>query len=266
MNNNFRIKKILSIINALFIGDFLFIIISHLFKSQFHALIPNSNILSLVCQVITAMLATVCVLMFRKTKIYMLNGKALKEGFFTGLPLIITYSLLLFGSLTDIPGKTLIPAIEIVCVVLEWILIGVAEESLFRGVVYELCSDIFGSSSRKGVYTTLIVSSLIFGLSHLTNLLAPGISGISVVYQVVSAIALGFLLSAIKYRSGGSIWPVVFIHALIDGSSFVTGGMLWGETQVSTINGLNPLGLIMIPIFIGIAVFLMRKSKTLELT
>ena len=266
MSNNYKIKKILSIIVALFIGNFLFIIIGFLFKTQFQTLIPNPNYLSLACQVITALLATACVLVFRKTKIYVLNGKVLKEGFLTGLPLIITYSLLLFGSLTDLPGKNLIPASEIVCVVLEWILIGVAEESLFRGVVYELCADIFGSTSRKGVCLTFVASSLIFGLCHLTNLLAPGISGFSVVFQVASAMALGLLLAAIKFRAGGSIWPVVFIHALIDGSSFISSGMLWGGTQVSSINNLNPATLILIPVFIGIAVFLMRKGKTPGLT
>lgn len=265
MNTKQTMKKILSIITALFIGNFLFIIISLSFKTQLMALIPNPNIHSFVAQVITALLATVSVLMFHKTNIYKFNGKVLKEGFFTGLPLIITYTVLLLGSLTDLPGKQLIPAIEIVCVVLEWFLIGIAEESVFRGVVYELCSDIFGSSSRKGVYLTILVSSVIFGLCHLTNLMAPGISVKAVVVQVVSAMALGLLLAAIKYRSGGSIWPMVFIHALIDGSSFISGGMLWGGTQVSSINDLKLSSLLMIPIFIGIAVFIMRKEKTPEL-
>ena len=115
MNTKQTMKKILSIIIALFIGNFLFIIISLSFKTQLMALIPNPNIHSFVAQVITALLATVSVLMFHKTNIYKFNGKVLKEGFFTGLPLIITYTVLLLGSLTDLPGKQLIPAIEIVC-------------------------------------------------------------------------------------------------------------------------------------------------------
>jgi hypothetical protein len=41
--------------------------------------------------------------------------------------------------------------------------------------------------------------------------------------------------------------------------------MLWGGTEVDSVNGLDVRGIAMIPILIGLAIFLMRKSKTAQL-
>ena len=162
-------------------------------------------------------------------------------------------------------GNQLISKSEIICSVLNWFLIGVAEEGLFRGIVHELFADIFSKTSRKGVYLAIVVSSVVFGLCHLTNLFAPGISVAAVMLQVVSAMAMGMVLCAIKFRSQGSIWPSIVLHALIDASGFIHGGMLWGGTEVDSVNGLDLRGILMIPILIGLAIFLMRREKTKDL-
>ena len=41
--------------------------------------------------------------------------------------------------------------------------------------------------------------------------------------------------------------------------------MLWGGTEVDSVNNLDPRGILMIPILIGLAIFLMRKEKTNKL-
>ena len=41
--------------------------------------------------------------------------------------------------------------------------------------------------------------------------------------------------------------------------------MLWGASDVDTINRLDLRSLVLVPIFAGIFIFLMRKSKTPEL-
>ncbi len=55
---------------------------------------------------------------------------------------------------------------------------------------------------------------------------------------------------------------MVIIHALVDASGLINSGALWGVSDVDSVNSLDPISLIMIPIFIGIFIFLMRKSKT----
>lgn len=262
MNPRENIKKILSIIIALFLGNYLLIILCRIFGKQLLALIPNENYRSFAIQAVSAVLTVLCMFIFKKTGVIRFNAKVLKEGFFSSLVLIIIYSLLLFFGLSKIPGKDLIPASEIICCIMNWILIGVAEEGLFRGVIYELFSDIFGKTTRKGVMLTLTASSVLFGLCHLTNLFAPGISYPMVAIQVATATATGLMFGAIRFRSYGSILPSVFVHALIDASGFIWGGMLWGGTEVDSVNSLDIRSLAMIPILAGTAFYLMRKSKT----
>ena len=255
-------KKIFAILFSIFMGNGLILTLSMIIPKQLNAILPaNANIKSFIVELIGALISLGLIFLFHKTNVLKISGKSLATGLICGLPVIITYSLLLISSLTDMPGKTLIPAAEIVCVALRWFLIGVAEEGLFRGVIQELFMDIFGSDTRKGVILSIICTATIFGLNHFQNLLA-GVSLTFVLIQFASATAAGLMFGAIAYRSSRSIWPLVLIHALIDASSFIHGGMLWGASDVESINSLDLRSLILIPIFTGIFIYLMRKSKT----
>lgn len=256
------IKKSVAIIFSIFMGNGLFLILGLLFPAQLNAVLPsNANIRSFVVELAGAFISLGLIILFHKIHVLKITGKSLAEGLVCGISMIIIYLIILVSGLLDIPGKTLIPANEIVFVALTWILIGIAEEGLFRGVVQELFMDIFGTDTRKGVFLSIICSGTVFGLTHFQNLLA-GVSFPFVLIQASSAIAAGLMFGAIAFRSGRSIWPMVIIHALIDASGFIHGGMLWGASQTESINRLDVRSLIMIPVFIGIFIFLMRKSKT----
>ena len=262
MNTGKNAKNILFIAISIFIVNYLIMILGKVFKDQIIAILPNYYYRTFDIQVIQAVLTVALILIFHKTSVFKFNGKILKDGFFCSLSLIITYTLIMLIGFSNNSGTQLISTPEIICSVLNWFLIGVAEEGLFRGVVYELFADIFGKTSRKGVYLSIATSSVVFGLCHLTNLFAPGISVAAVLLQVVSAMAMGMVLCAIKFRSHGSIWPSIIVHALVDASGFVYGGMLWGGTEVDSVNELDLRGILMIPILIGLAIFIMRREKT----
>ena len=265
MNTKNNIRKILAIVFSLFMGNGLLIALQAVFPTQIKAILPaNGNYRSFVVEVIGALITMGLIFLFKKTNVLKITGKGLGTGLFCELPLLITYTLMILLSLLDLPGKTLLPTLELVLVISRWFLIGLAEEGLFRGVVQELFMDIFGSKTRKGVMLSIICTATVFGLNHLQNLLA-GVSLTFVLIQVANAIALGLVLGAITYRSGRSILPVVLIHALIDGASFINSGMLWGASDVQSINGLDLKSLVLVPIFVGIFIFLMRDSKTPEL-
>ncbi|MCR4556478.1 MAG: CPBP family intramembrane metalloprotease [Saccharofermentans sp.] len=255
-------KKIFAILFSIFMGNGLIHTLSMIIPNQLNAILPsNSNYKSFVVELIGALISLGLIFLFHKTNVLKISGKSLAAGLICGLPVIITYSLLLISSLTDMPGKTLIPEAEIVCVALRWFLIGIAEEGLFRGVIQELFMDIFGSDTRKGIILSIICTATLFGLNHFQNLLA-GVSLTFVLIQFASATAAGLMFGAITYRSSRSIWPLVLIHALVDASSFIHGGMLWGASDVESINSLDLRSLILVPIFTGIFIYLMRKSKT----
>ncbi len=262
MNTKKNLTKILAIAFSLFMGNGLLVVLKALFPAQMNAILPsNGNYRSFVVEVISALISIGLIFLFKKTNVLKLNGKKFKEGLICGLPLFITYSLLMIVGLSNLPGKTLIPAAEIVIVIIRWFLIGVAEEGLFRGVIQELFIDIFGSNTRKGIILSIVCAGAVFGFSHFQNLRA-GVGLPFVLIQVASAIASGLMFGAITYRSGRSILPVMLIHSLIDAASFTYIGMLWGASDVDSVNSLDLRSLIMIPIFVGIFIFLMRKSKT----
>ena len=262
MNTKENLRKILAIAFSLYMGNALLITIKAIFPAQINAVLPsNGNYRSFVTEIISALISLGLIFLFRKTSVLRLKGKLFGKGLICGLPLIIIYSLLLIFGLTNLPGKTLIPAAEIIIVIIRWFLIGIAEEGLFRGVIQELFMDIFGSNSRKGVILSIVSAATVFGLSHFQNLLA-GAQLPFVLIQVASAIASGLMFGAIAYRSGRSILPAMLIHSLIDAASFTYSGMLWGASDVDSVNSLDLRSIIMIPVFVGIFIFLMRKSKT----
>ena len=86
------------------------------------------------------------------------------------------------------------------------LLVGVTEETLARGVV-------LGAFDAHGPAVAVGVSSVYFGLLHLGNLLITA-NGV-VVAQAASALMIGLLLGAVRWRVG-SLWPVVLAHALVD--------------------------------------------------
>lgn len=91
------------------------------------------------------------------------------------------------------------------------LLIGFTEETIFRGLMLTALRG-------RGVWTAVIVTSVLFGGSHVLNLLS-GQSGAQILVQVAYALAVGFCFAAVAVRTA-VIWPLVPVHALIDFASF----------------------------------------------
>jgi membrane protease YdiL (CAAX protease family) len=98
--------------------------------------------------------------------------------------------------------------INTVMAVLSFMLVGVAEEIIFRGFL-------FNGMKRTGSLTAaVIVSAITFGMGHIVNLLTGHATGETLV-QIVFAVAWGFLFT-FAYLKGGSLLPCIAIHGLID--------------------------------------------------
>lgn len=261
MESKRKLKTIISIILAVLLGHFMVIGLSTLFSDQIASLIPNSIYRDLAVEAVWATVIMVCIFIFRKTGIFKISSAQMSDGMSAGLPLFIVYALFLpAGFYLNRDGK-LVSAPEIIAFVLHCLLIGLVEEGLYRGVIQELFMKLWGGSDRKSAMKAILSTAVMFGLFHLFNLRKPGVSLAAVLVQAASAIAIGMLLGAIFYRSGRKIWPVLLLHALIDCAGFVVGGILHGKTQVDAVNTLDPRSLIMIPVYIGLALFLMRKRE-----
>ena len=184
------------------------------------------------------------------------------SGFFNGLlvglyPIALisynAYNTLLFGR----PEGDMLPAWRIVWFLLGMTSVGVAEEFLFRGVIAQTLLEHFGTS-RGGVWKACLLSGLYFGAAHLTNL--TGSAPLGVLMQCVFAASLGTLLAAVYFRTG-NIWVTVFIHAAMDITSMLVGGLYGTQSVADSISTYDITMLASVAVYLIPTAFLLRKKK-----
>jgi Archaeal/vacuolar-type H+-ATPase subunit I len=108
------------------------------------------------------------------------------------------------------------------------ILSGICEELLFRGGIYRITEDMFGTGAA------LLISGGLFGLLHLANPHATLIAGIAI------AVEAGILLGA-AYAATRNLWLPIGIHI---GWNFAEGGIFGAAVS----GGMGGRGLLTIPL------------------
>lgn len=188
------------------------------------------------------------------------------SGFFNGL-LVGMYPLVLIGYsffaslMFQRPENTpLLPLGRILTFLLSMMMVGVAEEFAFRGVIAQTLLEHYGTS-RGGIWKACIVSGLLFGAAHLTNIL--GSAPFGVLMQCLFAAALGTLFAAIYFRTG-NIWVTVFLHGMMDISSMLIGGLYGTTTLAESVSGYNITMLYSVALYLIPMAFLLRKKKLPE--
>lgn len=103
-------------------------------------------------------------------------------------------------------------ALETVLYILTMLLVGLLEELIFRGLLFEAMR---GDSPRAAV----IVSSLTFGIGHIINLVnGSGAELVPNLLQVVYATAAGFMF-VMMYCKSGSIVACILSHGVFNALS-----------------------------------------------
>lgn len=98
---------------------------------------------------------------------------------------------------------------DTVCHISLMLCVGFIEEVIFRGFLFK-------AIAKDNVKTAIVISSVTFGLGHLLNLVnGSGMEFVSNLFQVIRAIAFGFLFVIIFYR-GGSLLPCIMTHSAIN--------------------------------------------------
>lgn len=221
----------------------------------------DSYFLSAVQEAVGMVVALV--ILGRTGRMYLLRRRG--SGFFNGLlvglyPIALigynAYNTLLFGR----PEGDMLPAWNIVWFLIGMTSVGVAEEFLFRGVIAQTLLEHFGTS-RAGVWKACLLSGLYFGAAHLTNL--TGSAPLGVLMQCVFAASLGTLLAAVYFRTG-NIWVTVFIHAAMDITSMLIGGLYGTQTVADSISTYDITMLTSIAVYLIPTAFLLRKKKLSE--
>ena len=188
------------------------------------------------------------------------------SGFFNGL-LVGMYPLVFigynaFGSL--VLGRpengVLQPAARICTFLVSMAMVGVAEEFIFRGVIAQTLLEHFGTS-RAGVWKACLLSGVLFGAAHLTNILSSAPFG--VLMQCVFAASLGTLFAAIYFRTG-NLWVTVFLHGAMDISSMLIGGLYGTTTVADAVSGYDASMLLSVLLYLIPTAVLLRKKKLPE--
>jgi membrane protease YdiL (CAAX protease family) len=126
-------------------------------------------------------------------------------------------ALILINALDILTGKVIINTSDnalLLTFITNSISTGFFEEILVRGSILSLLICKWGNT-RKGIYLSVVCSSLIFGLAHLINLVKNPELLLATSTQIFYATFLGVLFASLLLRTR-SIWLIIFSHALFN--------------------------------------------------
>ncbi|KRL02187.1 CPBP family intramembrane glutamic endopeptidase [Liquorilactobacillus capillatus] len=202
----------------------------------------------------------VLVIVYTINKVYFkiplaFKREKLKKGVLLGIPVLIP-ALINYSQIKQIPTITLT-----IKLIFFSIIVGCFEEILFRGVLLRSLARRW-QGLKNGSAWALIVTSLFFGLAHLTNLTHQSLG--STLYQVEFAFSLGMILGGIYLRSH-NLFLCIFLHALIDSGAFIANWMNKSITISLPIIWILIVGIIIFTPYCLLGLFYIRPNKQMEL-
>lgn len=170
---------------------------------------------------------------------------------------IIPIYLIVLGVLSAMAyDLTQIQMQDLLLLLLACMIVGFAEEFLFRGVLQSMFLKTY-HNKKRGLLLSVLFPAIIFGLFHLINLTNnPNV--MAVVMQVVFATFIGFFFGVLVLKTN-KIIPVAITHGLINFSFsllFLPGLNVEEPTGFS----LAPI-ILTLPLFI-IGLLVIKKVKT----
>lgn len=229
--------------------------------------------LQVVCELGEAVLMLILILAGGMGYVLKRQGNGFGSGIMAGAYFIAIGLLALFSGWATmnyeyldaavgiaVEKKHLLSLDHIVLFVILMILVGIAEEFLYRAIVAENLIHVFGSD-KWGVIKAALLTGVLFGSTHMVNARMTGL--ISATVQAISAAVLGIVLTLAYYVSG-NIWSVVFLHAFVDFAGMFFEGGVYGTgsltelTDAMSYSWFNLIGVI--PYAVVIAVLLRKRS------
>lgn len=194
------------------------------------------------------------------------NRGSIQDSLLVSMPFIIFIFYLGSSLLANhiVEGYSLYSLDNIIAVSLFYIFVGIFEDFLIRGLSLNILLDKFGKT-KKGVWLSVFLSSLFFGLVHFTNLMT-GASFTGVLIQVISATCIGMYFAAVYLRSG-NVWTPAFLHGFYDLAVSVSAFFIVNdvvdttEQYAESISNYSWANLIIAAIYVLITIYLLRSNK-----
>lgn len=245
---------------SLFVTDLVFTLVLVLLRVDISGL--DTYLYSALQELVGVLVAVLFLARTGRTGLLRRRGSGFFNGLLVGMYPLVFIGYTAFGSLAlgRPENGVLQPAARICTFLVSMAMVGVAEEFLFRGVVAETLLEHFGTS-RTGVWKACLLSGVLFGAAHLTNILGSAVFG--VLMQCVFAASLGTLFAAVYFRTG-NIWVTVFLHGAMDITSMLIGGLYGTTTVAEAVSGYDASMLLSVLLYLIPTAFLLRKKKLPE--
>lgn len=131
------------------------------------------------------------------------------------------------------------------------VLTGIMEEMIFRGLLFK-------AMSRDNLRSAIIVTSLLFGIGHLVNLINGNSADlVATICQLFYAVAIGFLLVAVLY-TGKSIIPCMITHSMLNALSTFSNEEVLDKVQI-------PVSIVLCIVSGVCAYLIFRKTDLLKM-
>ena len=175
-----------------------------------HNIESNKYGSELLLEMLFAFVVLIIMLFFKNSYVFTEKKMKFVDSVLLGLPMLIVILINLYFNYSSLET---INYPNLINLLLYCTFIGIGEEFLCRGFLQNEFIERFGDS-KKHILLSILFSSLIFGLMHISNVLT-GQSLFETIMQVLQATSIGILFGSIYYKSK-NIWSVIFLHGLYD--------------------------------------------------
>ncbi len=212
---------------------------------------------------VCAILILIVLLLFKNSYVFTEKKQGFLKSLLVGGYITVFSTFMLIGSLSEVLGN--INILDLGSLALYCLLIGIFEEFLCRGWIQNEFIERF-ANNRKQIIVSILLSSLIFGGMHISNIWIGGQSVLETISQIIQATGMGFLLGAIYFRTK-NIWSVIFLHGYWDFALFLgeiniikdcVQGTPTKEYQLSMLAASTLFSIL----YIIIGLYVLRKNKT----
>ena len=172
--------------------------------------IADGLINEIIPRAVTGVIITAIIAVIGERSVLLPNLKRVPRDILWCLPCFLVV-LANFPFTALIGGTAEVARVDLIwLLIIKCLLVGLMEESLFRGLLLPVIGGYFKGKKYSSILT-VAVTSAIFGLFHLLNLFAGAGIGATLM-QVGYSFLIGAMLSAVLLKTG-NLWLCVLIHA-----------------------------------------------------
>ena len=145
---------------------------------------------------------------------------------------------------------------------------GAVEEILFRGIIASNMMRVWGQKPL-GIYAVVILSSLIFGGTHILNCVWYDITPV-LKWQMVCSFAVGMVFAAAYLRTG-NLWGLILMHTLLESAEYITatgcvsGNPIADYLSRSVSSTAAAASCLLIAACLAVSLYLIRPAKQAEI-